>query len=200
MCRESLKDGKHRAICSLYIPLLSFLASLFFLLYFCSILNFFTQNQSHVINILKFSCGLSASFALMSYNLRNKALDFYQKLITSDIISESTAKDELTRAKETSASITNITLQSLFTTILIGISIEVPFHQHFLWIPLFSLSVGFFLSSLSEYIHVLFAIEKAEFMSLDFLMDQKSIEEKQKDRNRLNKAADQSDTPIPPNW
>lgn len=201
MIREVLQNGEHRVKFSLFVPIL--LASSIFILtifIFPDISFFLDKAKQHITNILKFACGLSASFAIMSYNLRNKAIDFSQKVITSTEISKDSAEKELKKAEETSSSITNITLQSLLTSILIGTTIEVPFQYYVPWCSLFCLSLGFFFSSLSEYVYVLFAIEKSELLLLRFQMGQKDLSIKKRDKAILERGKAKPDTNLRDNW
>lgn len=198
--RESLQKGIGRTIFSKVAPgVFSTLAIICSSILYCSGKPWCSLYE-HLDILFKCSCALSAALAIMSYNLRSKAIEFFHKSITLEIIGAHTLKTTLSNAEATISRITNITLLAFASSAFLGLSSALSDSISFFAHIVISITVGLFFACISEYVYVLFCIEEIEISLLVLLAQERASKGKIDLINKLDAEASKAVPPVAKAW
>lgn len=199
--RDDLHDGIGRKLLCRYIPIIVSICSLIFLLAINfalgkSIGNFFPSGA----DCFKFACGISAALTIMTYNLRNKAFDYFKAELSSKYHPECDLKTIIEDAEKTAQTITNITLTSFITSILLGSSIPLLDNLSLIANIFVACSIGALVCTFFSYLYVLFTIERAESEALKNILVARELELKKEERANMRNSTTAKDTDISEGW
>ena len=200
--RQALQKGVGRwHICHL-LPIAASITLFIYLIFFDENNgNFFLNHWSSFSDIMKALSAITAALSLMSYNLRNKALDYFQKLVSSKTIVLESIKEELEDAKLAGIRISNLTLKSFFTMLCLGIFAYFISEKNIWTCIWLSLCTDLLLSCIFSYVYVIFRMEYIEAKFLDLVAVHEEISRQNEDINHLHEnQKNEKDTEFPLDW
>lgn len=200
--RQALQNGVGRCFVCNLLPIALSIALCVYLMYFdANNGNFFLNHWPNFPDIMKALSAITAALSLMSYNLRNKALDYFQKLISSKTIVIENIKDELEEAKCAGIRISNLTLKSFFTMLCLGIFAYFISEKNIWTCIWLSFCTGLLLSCIFSYFFVIFRLEYIEAKFLDLVAIHEEISRQDEDIKHLHEnQKNEKDTEFPPGW
>lgn len=199
--RAALYHGIGRKAFCIIIPGIASLVILAFLLYINdayskSLADLYPSSK----DVFKFACGISAALTIMTYNLRNKAFDYFKAELSSEHHADYKNSEILDNARGTSEDITNITLISFITTLLTGLSIPLLDNTSIWGNAVVAACMGMLTYSFFSYLYVLFAIEYAEIKACENIVVAKEWKAKKESREANQKSTLTEDTEISKDW
>lgn len=199
--RAAWYEGIGRCFFCMIIPIITTIGALTFLVY---IDYAYSKAASDILpslkDVFKFACGISAALTIMTYNLRNKAFDYFKVELSSEHHADYKNAKILDNARNTSKNITNITLISFITTLLTGLSIPLLDNTSICGNIMVASCVGMLTYSFFAYLYVLFAIEYAEVKACEHIMVEKEWKAKKKSREANQNSNLTEDTEISEDW
>lgn len=199
-CRENLQNAKGRVIFCSIIPIISSVI----LLVTLRIVSVDNETLKKIWDshdpILKFFAGITAALSLMTYNLRNKALDYFQKLISSKTIIDEKISDALLTARLAGIKITNLTLKSFTCMLLLGWCSYFTILDSWFDNIALSIGIGLLISCIFSYVYVIFRMEYIEVRFLKLLAIQEEIERLRADSEHHQANLRQEESAVPNNW
>lgn len=199
--REALQDSWGRTFFCTIIPLCSSVIIFIALLFINKTSPPFKDIWDDHDTIMKFLCGITGALSLMTYNLRNKSLDYFQKLISSKTETDEDIVKSLYAARQAGIRITNLTIKSFFTMLLLGWCAY--FLNQDTWFEdiILAISIGFLTSCIFSYFYVIFRMEYVESKFLKLIAIQEEILRQKEAYANLKANKDkESDTELPDEW
>lgn len=196
--RIFLQNGEGRHIFSKIIPRIIIVLALIISIFLYLNNKSWSYIYIHANDFFKYACALSAALAVMTYNLRTKAIDFYRNNISNECSEKRDFEEALISAKKTLFEITNITLLAFFCSALLGFSSILCNSHSIPALIITSITLGLFFSCISEYIYVLFCIEKIESTMFAILAQRCFLTSK--DNSNKKDLPPIPDTKLPSSW
>lgn len=200
--RQALQKGEGRwHVCHL-LPIVAAIALCVYLTWFDEKNgNFFKVHWSSFPDIMKALSAIAAALSLMSYNLRNKALDYFQTLISSKTIVVEDIKEELDEAKLVGMRISNLILKSFFTMLCLGVFAYFISEKNITTCIWLSLCTGLLISCIFSYVYVIFRMEYIEAKFLNLLAIHEELSRRNEDIVHLcENKKNEKDTKFPEDW